>query len=279
MRPSILSRRRSQPAPAPAPAAPEPVAPPPTVQGPWPEESFTDAAAQIVSFFGDEGIDLAGARLADIGCGDGIMDLGVFQKAQPSLLVGFDIAPVDTVSLAARACAQGVATEVPEGLRFETCGPANLPAPDDSFDHIFSWSAFEHVLQPVPVLKDVGRVLRPGGTLMIQLWPFYHSKHGSHLWDWFPEGFGQLLHDPFEVERRVLAEPEKGPGWTAELLGAFRELNRITLDDLHRALLHAGFRVTKLELLSECMHIPPELAHLPLSLLAVSGVKLLAVAQ
>lgn len=275
MKPSLLSRRRSRPA---APAAPAPLLPPnPPVHGPWPEDSFGDAAAQVVSFFGEEGIDLAGTRLADIGCGDGVMDLGVFQRARPSLLVGFDIAPVDMATLAARAAHRGVATDLPDGLRFETCGPDHLPVPDDTFDHIFSWSAFEHVLQPVAVLKDVRRVLRPGGTLMIQLWPFYHSKHGSHLWDWFPEGFGQLLHDPFEVERRVLAEPEKGPGWTNELLGAFRELNRITLDDLHRALLHAGFEVVKLELLSECMHIPPELAHLPLSLLAVSGVKLLAV--
>ena len=268
MRPSILSRRRGHP--ESPPAAPGPV------HGPWPEESYSDAAAQVIGFFGDEGIDLRGTRLADIGCGDGVMDLGVFQQADPALLVGFDIAPVDTAVLKARAAAQGVATVLPDGLRFEVCGPEALPAEDDSFDHIFSWSAFEHVIRPVPVLKEVHRVLRPGGLLMIQLWPFYHSKHGSHLWDWFPDGFGQLLHDPFHVERRVLAEPDKGPGWTAELLEAFRELNRITLDDLHRALLHARFAVVKLQLLSEAFHIPPELAHMPLSLLAVSGVKLLA---
>lgn len=269
MRPSILSRRRSQPE---APAAPDPA----SGHGPWPEESFRDAAAQIVSFFGDDGIDLRSSRLADIGCGDGVMDLGVFQQADPSLLVGFDLSPVDTAKLQARAAAQGVAPKLPDGLRFETCRPDHLPAEDDSFDHIFSWSAFEHVVTPVAVLKEVHRILSPDGMLMIQLWPFYHSKHGSHLWDWFPDGFGQLLHDPFEVERRVLARPDDGPGWTAELLTAFRELNRITLDDLQRALLHAGFVVVKLELLSEAFHIPSELSHFPLSQLAVSGVKLMA---
>lgn len=263
----MLSRRRKADAPPPAPLA----------HGPWPEESFAGAAGQIVSFFGDDGIDLAGARLADIGCGDGVTDLGVFQQARPALLVGFDLTPVDTGALAARAAAQGVATSLPDGLRFEVCGPEHLPAADDSFDHVFSWSAFEHVVRPNAVLREVRRILRPGGTLMIQLWPFYHSKHGSHLWDWFPDGFAQLLHDPFEVERRVLEEPEKGPGWTVELLEAFRELNRLTLDDLHRALLHAHFCVVKLELLHEPFHIAPELSHFPLSLLAVAGVKLLAV--
>lgn len=264
---SLLGRRHS------APVEPAPVA----AAAPWPDESFTGAAGQIVAFFGDEGIDLRGARLADIGCGDGVTDLGVFQQAEPGLLVGFDLTPVDTVSLAARAAAQGVATSLPDRLRFETCSAEHLPAGDDSFDHIFSWSAFEHVVRPNEVLREVHRILRPGGTLMIQLWPFYHSKHGSHLWDWFPEGFAHLLHDPFEVERRVLAEPDKGPGWTVELLHAFRELNRITLDDLHRALLYARFSVTRIELLHEPFHIAPELSHLPLSLLAVAGVKLLAV--
>ena len=79
------------------------------------------------------------------------------------------------------------------------------------------------------------------------------------------------------MEREVRAHPDRGPAWVDQLLAAFRELNRITVDDLHRALMAARFRVTKVQLQSECFHIPPELAHLPLSTLAVSGVKLLAV--
>ncbi len=270
VRPSTLRDRlkRSEPA---TELTPEPPAPPE-----WPEESFTTAAAEVVAFFGDEGIDLAGTRMADIGCGDGVMDLGVLQKAKPALLVGYDVAEVDTAALRTRARARGVADEMPPELRFEQCTNTTLPAADDSFDHIFSWSAFEHVLRPVAVLKEVHRILRPDGLLMVQLWPFYHSKHGSHLWDWFPDGFAQLLWDPAAVERHVVANPDQGPAWTDALLGAFRELNRVTLDDLHRSLLAAGFDVVKLQLLSECFHIPEDLAHLPLSLLAVSGVKLLA---
>lgn len=262
-----LSRLLARPAPT--------EAPPPA--SPWNEESYGTAVDEVVEFFGEEGIDLRGTRVADIGCGDGVMDLGLAQRAGPELLVGYDIAPVDTDSLLARARAQGVAEELPPNLRFDLCEPERLPGEDDGFDYIFSWSAFEHVVRPVPVLKEVRRILRPEGTLMIQLWPFFHSKHGSHLWDWFPDGFGQLLHFPAEVERRVLAEPERGPGWTSHLLEAFHELNRITLDDLHRALLLGGFTVTKLQLLSEPFHVPEELAHLPLGVLAISGVKLLAV--
>lgn len=273
MRPSILSRLRNGAVREAAPPAPVGHAAAPSA---WPDESYREAAAEVVEFFAEEGVDLAGRRLADIGCGDGVMDLGVVHRVAPSELVGFDIAPVDTAALLDRARAAAVASELPPELRFVTCGDRQLPAEDDAFDHVFSWSAFEHILQPVGVLREVHRVLRPDGMLMIQLWPFYHSKHGSHLWDWFPEGFAQLLHDPYEVERRVLAEPDRGPAWTDHLLGAFKELNRITLDDLQRSLLAARFTVVKLKLLTECFHIPEEIAHLPLSVLAISGVKLLA---
>lgn len=265
MRPLLLNRRRAAPA------------PPPPAEEPWLEESFTTAAREVIEFLAEDGVDLRGRRVADIGCGDGVMDLGVFQQAEPAELVGFDLNPVDTASLLRRAVARGVATSLPEGLRFDVCGAQTLPAADASFDVVFSWSAFEHVLHPIPVLREVARVLRPGGTLMIQLWPFYHSKHGSHLWDWFPDGFAHLVHDPSEIERRVLADPQSGPGWTDLLLEAFRTLNRITLDDLHRSLLGAGLRASRVQVISECTHIPPEVAHLPLSTLAVSGVKLLAV--
>lgn len=271
MKPSVLARLRSRP--WPPGAAPTDVEP---ATAPWPEESYTTAVDHVLRFLGDEGIDLRGAVLADIGCGDGVMDLGLAHKAAPELLVGFDIAPVDTAGLLARARERGLTDRLPANLRFETCGADRLPAGDASFDCLFSWSAFEHVVRPVAVLAEMRRVLRPDGVLFVQVWPFFHSKHGSHLWDWFPEGFAQLLHEPAEVEREVRAFPEKGPAWVDNLLSAFRELNRVTVDDLQRALLLAGFRVTKLELETETVHIPPELAHLPLSSLAVSGVKLLA---
>ena len=277
MRASILlDRLRRISAPPGTPAAPAT----PPAPAPWPEDSYTVAAGEVVQFFADEGVILEGATLADIGCGDGVMDLGVVHQAKPALVVGYDINAVDTASLLDRARARGVADgELPPELRFEVCGATTLPVADGTFDHVFSWSAFEHILQPLPVLKEVHRVLKPGGFLMIQLWPFYHSKHGSHLWDWFPDGFAQLLYDPAAVERHVLAHPDQGPAWIDALLGAFRELNRVTLDDLQRALLGAGFDVVKLELLTECFHIPEPLAHLPLSLLGISGVKLLAAPQ
>ena len=75
---------------------------------------------------------------------------------------------------------------------------------------------------------------------------------------------------------RPLRNPDLGPPWTDALLAAYADLNRITADELHRCLMVAGLRMGKLELLTEALHIPPELDCLPPSLVGISGIKLLA---
>jgi ubiquinone/menaquinone biosynthesis C-methylase UbiE len=238
--------------------------------------AHVDGVRELLDFLAGDGIQLKGADVADIGCGDGSMAFAVAQVAEPGSTVGFDIKAVDLVRLTYCAEACGFGAELPAGLRFEHCGEERLPVPDGSFDYVYSWSAFEHIRQPLGVMREMHRILRPGGVAMIQVWPFFHSQHGSHMWQWFPEGFAQLLHSTQEIEATVREAPEKGPKWTDEILESYAELNRVTVDDLHRFLMLAGFTIAKLELLTEPIHVPKELAYLPPSLLGISGVKLLA---
>jgi hypothetical protein len=103
------------------------------------------------------------------------------------------------------------------------------------------------------------------------------SEHGSHLWDWFPEGFAQHLRSHGEIEQALRNDPGPlGPAWAEEQLHIYCTLNRLTLDDLERVLAAGGFRITRLELVTNMFVVPLELAHLPLSELTVGGVKLLA---
>ena len=91
---------------------------------------------------------------------------------------------------------------------------------------------------------------------MIQLYPFYLSEHGDHGW-----------HRPsFE---HLLTGVDETPD------DAF--LNRITLDELHRALFRSGLHVGKVELIHHTFHVPPQLLDRRLTDLAIGGVKLLAV--
>jgi SAM-dependent methyltransferase len=242
----------------------------------WFEEHFEEAATQIVDFLHGDGIDLDGKHVADVGSGDGIIDLGVMVKARPARLIGFDVVPTDADHLLDLARREGVATELPAGLEFRESEQTHLPAEDSAFDIVFSWSTFEHVAEPIDLLRDVRRVLRPAGVLMIQLWPFFHSQHGSHLWQYFPEGFVQLLREDAEIEEHVRMNPGPDAEWAERLLAEFRSCNRITLDGLQSSLLAAGLRVSKLELLTGAVHIAPSLSRFPLSQLGVAGVKLLA---
>ena len=242
----------------------------------WFRDHYDGAAGEVISFLAEDGISLVGRRVGDIGCGDGIIDLGVAHRAAPARLVGFDVNPTDVGRLSAMAAAEGVDSALPDNLEFRTSAPTSLPAEDDAFDALFTWSAFEHVTDPVSLLREMRRVLTAEGVLMLQLWPFFHSQHGSHLWKWFPEGFAHLLRTTPEIERAVRESADDDPGWAEYMLGEFATLNRITLDELHQALLAGGFHVAKVHLDTAPVHIPPALARFPLSLLAINGAKLLA---
>jgi SAM-dependent methyltransferase len=245
----------------------------------WFHERYELAAVQILEFLSEDFVLLHGRDVADIGCGDGILDLGLATRARPSSLVGFDVVPTDTGLLMELAEEFAGPDKLPEGLSFRTCEPQRLPAADASFDVAVSWSAFHHLENPLSMLHEIRRILRPRGHLMIQLYPFYPSPHGSLLEPWFPDGFAHFLYDPDEIARRVRADPGPDPAWAEAMLAANRGLNRLTLDELGRFLAIAGFQVQRLSLIAEDTPVPPEVSGLKLSELGIAGVKLLAGVQ
>jgi 2-polyprenyl-3-methyl-5-hydroxy-6-metoxy-1,4-benzoquinol methylase len=229
----------------------------------WWQAHYVETASTVIDFFGGDGISLTGKRIADIGCGDGIIDLGVTLAAEPDRLVGFDLLTTDVELLARRAKEHIGLDQLPENLFFATSEEVQLPAEDASFDYAISWSAFEHIADPAGVLREVRRILVDDGVLFIQ------------LVDWYPDGFAQFKHPNADILRTVRAAGP--PEMATEMLEVYRTLNGITADELQLALWRAGFRIVKVTLDAETVHIPDEAAHLPLSSVAISGIKLLAV--
>jgi ubiquinone/menaquinone biosynthesis C-methylase UbiE len=250
-----------------------------TPEAKWFWDHYDWASSEVVAFLESGGMTLAGREVADIGCGDGIIDLGIVHRAGPARLVGFDVNPVDVDHLLTRAREEGVDATMPSALEFRVSEPRAIPAEDAAFDVVVTWSAFEHVAEPVSVLREARRILRPGGVLFLQLWPFYYSERGSHLWDWFPEGFHHLTQHEDEVRDAMGVASPDAAEWPKYMFDEFRRLNRITVDELQRAILAAGLSVRKFELLTGSVHVTDELARYPLSQLGIAGVKLLAVPQ
>jgi ubiquinone/menaquinone biosynthesis C-methylase UbiE len=241
----------------------------------WFWDHYEWAAGEVVAFLAEDGLTLADRDVADVGCGDGITDLGLVHRARPRRLVGFDLDPVRQDLLIERATAAGVADSLPTSLEFTECTAKELPAPDDSFDFVVSWSAFEHIADPLCVLREIRRILRPGGVFFLQVWPFYNSQHGAHLDEWYPAGFVQYQKSPETISAEVL-EMAENKDWARYKLGEFEKLNRVTVDDVGRALRDAGFTVAKLQLMHERVHLPPEVGDVALSQLGISGIMLLA---
>ena len=79
----------------------------------WFWDHYEWAAGEVVAFFAEDGLTLADRDVADVGCGDGITDLGLVHRARPRRLVGFDLDPVRQDLLVARATAAGVADTLP----------------------------------------------------------------------------------------------------------------------------------------------------------------------
>jgi len=115
----------------------------------------------------------SGASVLDWGCGLGGMLLAL-EKTDPGLgLHGADIIR-DTLDRLREARPSWDLREVPSD-------PATLPWADSSFDRIFLLDVVEHVREPLEMLSEAHRTLKPGGILVLSTpdrWAFYKRPGG-----------------------------------------------------------------------------------------------------
>jgi SAM-dependent methyltransferase len=101
-----------------------------------------------------------GMRLLDVGCGPGSITVGLARAVAPGEVTGVDLAPDVLETARVLAAEEGLTS-----LRFETARAEALPFPDASFDAVFAHTLLEHVPDATPVLREIWRVLKPGGLL------------------------------------------------------------------------------------------------------------------
>jgi SAM-dependent methyltransferase len=123
-------------------------------------ESMRESGEALVAGLGIE----EGTAMLDLGCGDGTTALPAAQRGAEVL--GVDIASNLVAAGNARAQAAGLSN-----LRFQEGDASNLEGLDDaSFDLVLSMFGAMFAPRPFEVAKEMVRVTRPGGRIVMGNW-------------------------------------------------------------------------------------------------------------
>ena len=133
----------------------------------------------------------SGQRILDFGCGPGSISLGLADAVKPTgEMHGIDMEKSQIELARAMASARGCDNAV-----FQVADVADLPYEDGYFDAAHCHVVLTHVPDTARALKEVKRVLKPGGLIscreMVCLGSFTHPDFGVIMKSW--EIFADLL--------------------------------------------------------------------------------------
>jgi ubiquinone/menaquinone biosynthesis C-methylase UbiE len=102
-------------------------------------------------------------EVADLGCGPGHL-VAALAQASPNLHVtGIDLSD----EMLAQAESYALRTGLAERIAFKKGDASQIPFPADSLDLVVSTLSLHHWRDPVDVLDEIARVLRPGGSFLV----------------------------------------------------------------------------------------------------------------
>ena len=128
----------------------------PAVFAPW-APVLLDAAAVGI-----------GHTVLDVACGTGVVAAAAAERVGPSgAVTGVDINP-GMIAVAART----------QGVRWARADAARLPFPDGGFDRVLCQAGLQFVPDRLGALREMGRVLRPGGRVALLVWRALHHSPG-----------------------------------------------------------------------------------------------------
>jgi SAM-dependent methyltransferase len=193
-----------------------------------------------------------GQRVLDAGCGPG-PHLGFFLDAVApgGSVVGVDLER-DRLEVAADLWSEPVAAGA---LRLEAGDLTRLPFADGAFDLTWSSMVLHHVADPVAALRELARVVAPGGVVAVLdadgggsfpclPWPpALEDRVRAAAWNGAAENYGGMVDEPYlPYLGRTLPRLLREAGLTDVDFQALAEVDRAPLDPPRETELRDWFR-------------------------------------
>lgn len=127
----------------------------------------------------------AADTLLDLGCHGGYLTARLKLYTGASAVTAYDLSP----------SAIEHARRTHPGIRFEVADlHLGIPEPDRRFDLVSAFDVLEHLLDPAAFVREVRRVLKPGGRFIIAI-PREHLLFKAVWWWWTKLGRGRVWHE------------------------------------------------------------------------------------
>ncbi|MDD2498888.1 MAG: class I SAM-dependent methyltransferase [Desulfitobacteriaceae bacterium] len=141
-----------------------------------------------------------GAKILDAGCGTGNFSIKLAEHGYR--VTGIDLSS-DMLNTARKKCmAKGLKVDL------QTMNIEHLLFPDNYFDAAFSMAAFEFIADPKPAYRELYRVVKPGGQILIgtinrdSLWGKTYMEEASKNADSvFKHAYFKNLEELADVDR------------------------------------------------------------------------------
>jgi len=185
--------------------------------------------------------DMSGKCLLDLGCGDGTYSIAAFQRGARVTGVDISDAMLDSARRRAATC----------GAFVEWCQASaeSLPYDSGTFDIVLAVTILCFIKNPLQVVQEVSRVLRPGGSFVIgelgrfSFWSLSRRMRGwlgssrwrdAHFWTvgelqhllqqaGFQTGTtrGCVYYPPFNLAAHIMGEHDRTVSFLGQLGAAF----------------------------------------------------------